>query len=95
MKITTNDGATNYAHIFNTDGYDWHFIVREGGSISVYGTRTGESYHTIIFDTLDNAQPSKYAKEIISEIIVEAHRLRDFVQAADRLEGTIKNGVNK
>jgi hypothetical protein len=95
MKFDKSEFGDCYSEIIKYGEFDFNFLIRNGGSITLYGTRPMWAVHAVAFDTLDNAAPSDFAKEIIALIVEEANKAEKFVQAVRLLEEKIKEIESK
>jgi hypothetical protein len=86
IEIDNDNGAIYFTEIFHDGGYTYNFTVREGGSITVYGTRPNWGMHAVVFDTLDNEPPKEFAKPILARIVEEANKHESFIKAVRELE---------
>jgi hypothetical protein len=86
MKIEKVEGSTVYTGLFTDEnGVTWNFLIRSGGSISLYGTRPGESVHHVIFDTLDGQPPNETAQKILTRLAETAQGINLLISAAQAL----------
>lgn len=63
-------------------GMTWNILQREGGSISLYGTRPEVMGHYVIHDTLDNKPPSPQAIKVINKL----SQMGEFMTLVARLQ---------
>jgi phytoene/squalene synthetase len=80
MKTEQIDGSVITELYTDEAGRTWYICRREGGSMSLYCSRSGHSVVYVIYDTLDGKPPNARAREIISRIgrvADEVNMLRD------------------
>lgn len=70
MKKETHDDVVSYTDLFTDEnGLVWNFLIRPGGSISLYATNTGCYAHDVAFDTLDGQPPNEAAQKVIARLV--------------------------
>lgn len=68
MEKQIVDGVANYTNLFIEDNIIFNLLVREDGSVSLYGTAQGNHNHIVVFDSLDNKPPNEPVKELLQKM---------------------------
>ena len=69
MKIEKCDGSTIYSDLFvDEEGRTWNFLIREGGSVSVYATAPWIPGHGVAWDSLDGKGLNPLAVEVVKQL---------------------------
>jgi hypothetical protein len=87
MKKEVVDGSTVYSNLFiDAEGITWNFLIRAGGSVSLYGTQPGEGVHHVVYDSLDGNPPNLRTRRIV-------HHLNEVADGIKWLTGALSGGA--
>ena len=79
------DGANITDLHTDADGYTWHILQREGGSVCLYATLPHQTCHFVAFDTYDGKAPSATAQGVMAQLYETRGAIGLLLEATARL----------